>query len=371
MQAEDVATQAEEMIYRELRGRRGVPTRDVRRRAGGWVSRQALETLARAGRLHPRADPSTHRVEVIRNLSYAPAGPRQQSRTHHLDIYRPVDMPGPLPTVLYIHGGAFQSLSKDTHWMMAIGFARRGYLVVSINYRLAPRYKYPAAVEDVARAYRWTLLHVRDFGGDPTRMIVAGESAGANLATSLTLMTCFDRPESFARDVFRTGSTPVACLPACGILQVTDTDRYFRRRQMSRFVHDQIEGCESSYLHGARVGSGGVELADPLLVLESGAQPARPVPPFFALVGTRDPLLDDTRRLEKALRLRGVDVDARYYRGGMHAFHAVPVLGIARQAWADQYAFLERVVPGVDAADVRDVSIPAQAREYVDDQWLA
>jgi acetyl esterase len=358
-----------ETVYREMR-RRGLPTRHVRRRAGGWASRQFLENLARAGRLHPQADPSAHRVEVIRNLSYAPPGPRQKSRTHHLDVYRPADTTGPLPTVLYIHGGAFQSLSKDTHWMMGIGFARRGFLVVSINYRLSPRYKFPAALADVTQAFLWTLQHVPDYGGDPARVVVAGESAGANLATALTVMACFDRPEPFARAVAATGVAPVACLPACGLLQVTDTDRFFRRRKMSRFVHDQIEGCESAYLHGARTGRGGVELADPLVVLESPTESARPLPPFFALVGTRDPLLDDTRRLESALRRRGVDVEARYYRGGAHAFHAVPVLPNARRAWADQLAFLRRVVPGADV-DVRDVRLPAQGRHFVDhDQWL-
>lgn len=358
----------EETVYRHTsRGR--LPTRHVRRRAGGWVSRQFLETLARAGQWHPQADPSAHSVEVLRNLSYD-AGPRQRSRTHDLDIYRPSDTSGPLPTVLYVHGGAFQSLSKDTHWMMGIGFARQGFLVVSINYRLAPRHKFPAAVEDVARAYLWTLAQVGDHGGDPSRIIVAGESAGANLATSLAVMACFERPEPFAQDVLAGGESLVACLPACGLLQVTDTDRFFRRRKMSRFVHDQIEGCESAYLNGARVGAGGVDLADPLLFLESGAEPVHPLPPFFALVGTRDPLLDDTRRLESALRRRSVEVDARYYAGGPHAFHAVPVLPNARKAWADQLAFLRRVVPGGEALDLRDIRIPAQERHFLDhDQW--
>jgi acetyl esterase len=370
MRPDEAALVEDEDVYREVR-RGGLPTRHLRRRTGGWAARQLLETAARAGRWHPRSDPSLHSVEVIRNLSYAPAGPRQHSRTHQLDIYRPTDAAEPMPVVLYIHGGAFQSLSKDTHWMMSIGFARKGYLVVSINYRLAPRYKYPAALEDVARAYEWTLYHAAAYGGDPTRMIVAGESAGANLAAALTLMACFDRPEPFARDVFRTGVVPVACLPACGLLQVTDTDRYFRRRKMSRLVHDQIEGCESAYLDGAKIGPGGVELADPLVVMESPAEPVRPLPPFFALVGTRDPLLDDTRRLEKALTLRGVDVEARYYPNGPHAFHAVPVVPTARRAWADQYAFLGRVVPDAPGPDLRGVVIPEQAREFADhDQWF-
>lgn len=321
-----------------------LPHQRVARRAGGWVSERFFHTLARAGQLHPSADPASHGVEVLRDLTYAPVGPRFDSRSHRLDVYRPVDATGPLRTVLYIHGGAFQSLSKDTHWIMGLGFARQGYLVLMINYRLAPKYKFPAAAQDVAQAFAWAVAHASDFGGDPNRMVIAGESAGANLATALTVMTCFERPEPWATAVFDTGVVPAACLPACGLLQVSDSARFARRRQMPRLVRDQIRSCESAFLHGAVLGAGGKDLADPLLILESGTRPARNLPPFFALVGTRDPLLDDTRRLEAALRTRGVDVEARYYPRGVHAFHAVPMLPYARRSWSDQFAFLDRVM---------------------------
>lgn len=336
-------------VYRQPNARNR-PHQRVARRASGWAGKQFFHTLAGAGKLHPRSDPSGHGVEVIRDLSYAPPGPRAGSRTHRLDVYRPVERDGLLPTVLYVHGGAFQALSKDTHWIMGLTFARRGYVLVSVNYRLAPRYKFPAAVQDVAQALRWTLDHAAQFGGDPSRLVVAGESAGANLSAALTVMTCFEQPEPWARDLFATGVTPTACLPACGLLQVSDTHRFGRRRKMSRFILDQIEGCETAYLHGARLGPGGTALADPLVVLESDAEPQRPLPPFFALVGTRDPLLDDTRRLQAALSRRGVDHEARYYPGGGHAFHAVPMLPNARRSWSDQFAFLDRVVPGRMAA---------------------
>lgn len=326
------------------RGQRMLPHQRVAQSAGGWVSERFFHSLARVGQLHPRADPAVHGVEVIHDLSYAGVGPRFDSRSHRLDVYRPVAATKPLCTVLYIHGGAFQSLSKDTHWIMGLAFARQGYLVLMINYRLAPKYKFPAAAEDVAQAYQWVVGHAADFGGDPSRIVVAGESAGANLATALTLMTCFERPETWAADVFATGVVPAACLPACGLLQVSDARRFARRRRMPRIIRDQIESCERALLHGAALGVGGTDLADPLLVLESGIQPARGIPPFFALVGTRDPLLDDTRRLEAALRARGADVEARYYPRGVHGFHAVPVLPYARRSWSDQFAFLDRVL---------------------------
>jgi acetyl esterase/lipase len=86
------------------------------------------------------------------------------------------------------------------------------------------------------------------------------------------------------------------------------------------------------------------ELADPLLVFEAAPRFERTLPAFFAAVGTRDPLLDDTRRLDVALRALGVPCEAHYYRGGIHAFHALVWDPLARQCWRDALGFLQRHV---------------------------
>src|SRR5207244_6728579 len=130
-----------------------------------------------AGRLHPLASPDRHRVELLRDLPYLPSG----LGAHRLDVYRPTWLTGPLPVVLYLHGGGFRILSKDSHWIMALAFARRGFVVANVNYRLAPTHRYPAAVEDACAAYRWVSQNARAHGGDPDRLILAGDSAGANL----------------------------------------------------------------------------------------------------------------------------------------------------------------------------------------------
>ena len=85
-------------------------------------------------------------------------------------------------------------------------------------------------------------------------------------------------------------------------------------------------------------------LADPLVLLEQGGAPDRPLPPFFAPVGTRDPLLDDTRRLRDAIERLGGVCDARFYKGGIHAFHAFVWDELARACWKDQFEFLDRYV---------------------------
>jgi acetyl esterase len=303
-----------------------------------------FEGLAATGRLHPAANPKRHGIEVERDLLYGP---------HHdwnqLDIYRPIHRPKPWPVVFYAHGGAFHLLSKDTHWLMGLVFARFGYLVVNISYRLAPKHPYPTAIEDTCTAYTWMTERLRDLGGDPTRVAVAGESAGGNLITALTLAATQRRDEAWARKVYECGVIPRVAMPFCAMLEVSRPERFSERRHLPRWIDGMIRDASASYLHGHSPEPGPhTALADPLRVIEEAAGVPhedhfdRPLPPFFAPVGTRDPLLDDTRRLEKALRALNVPVEARYYPGGIHAFHAMVWNPSARRCWRDALAFLDR-----------------------------
>src|SRR5262245_40102904 len=99
----------------------------LRRKAGVFFVESAFRSFARIGRLHPRADPERHGVDVLRDIAYRPTG----RRAHLLDVYLPPPAyrggPEPLPVVFYVHGGGFRILSKETHWMMGLRFARRGY----------------------------------------------------------------------------------------------------------------------------------------------------------------------------------------------------------------------------------------------------
>ena len=327
------------------------------RRTRSLAAETFFEMLSGLAALHPAASPGRHGIEVERDLVYG-----DDHRWHRLDVYRPVHRPGPWPVVLYVHGGAFHLLSKDTHWLMGLAFARFGYLVVNISYRLAPRHPYPAAIEDTCTAYRWLAARITELGGDPDRVAVAGESAGGNLITALALAACQRRPEPWARAVYDTGLVPRAALPFCALLEVSRPERFAERRPLPRWIDGMIRDASASYLHGFPLEPcAETELADPLRVLEhaaglrehayapsaasvsGGSLPFdRPLPAFFAPVGTRDPLLDDTRRLEKALAALSVPCEARYYPGGIHAFHALVWNPAARRCWRDALAFLDR-----------------------------
>lgn len=320
------------------------PLELIRRRAGSLVADGFFRGLSAAGRLHPDARPERHHVEVLRDVPYLPT----DAVDHRLDVYRPTRIPGPWPALLYVHGGGFRILSKDTHWVMGLGFARRGYLVFNINYRLAPRHPFPAALADACAAYAWVVGNAARYGGDSGHLVLAGESAGANLVTALAVAACYRRPEPYARTVFDTGVVPSAVMPACGLLQVSDVDRFRRRRRLPAWLFDRLHEVAEAYLSGSSsLAPGERDLADPLLLLERGEPPDRPLPPFFAAVGTRDPLLDDTRRLKSALDRLGTLCEARYYPGEMHAFNALVFRPAARQCWREGFAFLGRCRPPV------------------------
>lgn len=297
-----------------------------------------LEGLARGlGRL-PRNQPERHGVQVTRDLAYRDGG----DSAHLLDVYRPAGVQGPLPAAIYIHGGGFKYFDKDTHWSLALGLARRGMVVFTLNYRLAPSHRYPAAVQDVADALLWIHRHGPAFGADLSRMVWAGESAGGNLALGLTISACWRRPEPWARAVWETGLCPRVLLPACGYLEVSRPERHARERPIPRWMNDRIELVSADWLPDHAHPVPDHAYANPLVILEQSPAPDRPLPATLAIVGDRDPVMGDTLRLGAEIERRGVAGGARVYPGGIHAFHAFGASRLGRQAWADQYAFIDR-----------------------------
>ncbi len=315
----------------------------LRKRAGGHAINFALSGLSGASRLHPRLRKMAQGVDVIQDVPYLKTGMRE----HLLDIYRPKGVEGPLPTVFYAHGGGYRILSKETHWLMGVMFAQRGFQVFSINYRLSPQYPFPAAVEDTFAAFCWMAENGAEYGADLSRLVLAGESAGGGLTTSLALALSSRREEPWAAAVFDTGLVAEVALPACPLLQVSDMGRFARRREakgksMPRFLQDRLQEIERGYL-GSVVASDdrALELANPLLWLENQDTWTRPLPPFFIPVGTKDPILDDARRLGQALEAQGAKGEVVYFEGEVHAFHAFLWRPAARDCWTQTFSFME------------------------------
>lgn len=315
--------------------------RTVRRRIDGAALELALHSASRLGRAHPAAARLWEGVECLQDVSYG----GQAQPWQRLDVYRPrgASARDRLPALLYVHGGGFRVLSKESHWMMALPFARRGFVVFNIDYRLAPSHPYPAALRDVAQAYFWLSAQAGRFGADPDRVLLAGESAGGNLISALTLMCCHPWPEDWAREVFGWERVPRAVLAACPMMQVSDPERRPGHERISPFVRSRLRLIAESYLGRAWPLSGrSMPLANPIFPLEEGLEPARPLPPFFVSCGERDPIVEDSRRLERALRRSGSPHEAYYYPGEGHAFHALWWREEAQRCWRDMLAFAEK-----------------------------
>ncbi len=115
------------------------------------------------------------------DIAYA-GGPRQR-----LDVYRPRAAPQPLPVVVFLYGGRWQTGSKNEYRLIGGALTQHGLVVIVPDYRLYPDTIFPGWVEDGARAVRWARDHAHRFGGDTAHIVVVGHSAGAHTAALLAL----------------------------------------------------------------------------------------------------------------------------------------------------------------------------------------
>ena len=102
-----------------------------------------------------------------------------------LDLARPKAGDGPFPAVVCIHGGGFRAGSRESYDALCVRLAQKGYVAVTVSYRLAPKYQFPAAVHDTKAAVRWVRANAARYKVDPDRVGATGGSAGGHLAQFL------------------------------------------------------------------------------------------------------------------------------------------------------------------------------------------
>jgi acetyl esterase len=210
----------------------------------------------------------------------------------------------PRPVVVYFHGGGWVQGDLETHHGLCARLAQRsGALVVSIDYRLAPEHKFPAAVEDCLAAYGWLRSHAGELGGDPKRVGVAGDSAGGNLSAVVSQLSA------------RAGSPVPTCqaliYPAVDFSVDTPSHREFEDGHV--IPRDRVLWYMEQYLSGEADRTD--PRASPLRAPDLSGQP-----PTLVVTAGFDPLRDEGLAYAQRLRAAGVDVIHREYPGQIHAF---------------------------------------------------
>jgi acetyl esterase len=223
-----------------------------------------------------------------------------------LRLYRPAGVPitTALPALVYFHGGGWVIGDLDTHDVLCRQLtAEAGVSVVSVDYRLAPEHKFPAAVDDAWAATRWVVAHAPELGVDGGRIAVGGDSAGGNLAAVVALL---------ARDH---GGPPIRLQALLYPVTDTDLDTPSYRANADGFLltRDSMKWFFGHYLKGEADG------AD-WRVAPLRAKSLEGVAPALVVTAGFDPLRDEGEAYAARLGTAGVRVDAIRYGGMIHGF---------------------------------------------------
>ena len=233
--------------------------------------------------------------------------------------------------ILYLHGSAFAVCSSRTHRGLTSHISAAAELpVFSVDYRLAPTHRYPAAQEDVREAWDWLVAQ----GYEPARIVVAGDSAGGQLAITLAL------------ELARAGES----LPAAVVALSPVIDLSLRAAE----IRDRIERDPFAAPRVARLMLS--QYADAVAQQHQGLciefDDLGEFPPTLIQVGSREMLAADSTELARRIRGAGFEVEHRVWPGQMHVFQAFTALMPESEAALEEIgAFVQASISGTGHRD--------------------
>lgn len=245
-----------------------------------------------------------------------------------LDVYRPKDAPGKLPVIVSVHGGGWVYGDKERYQYYCMSLAEQGFAVLNFSYRLAPKFKFPAPLEDTNAVFRWLLDHAETYGLDSSRVFGVGDSAGAQL---LGLYSCFcTSPAYAARFGFAppAGFAPRAVALNCGVYEVKLGEK---KDLTTRLMADYLPGKGT----------------EEELALNSVLRNATgDFPPSFVMTCEGDFVAPQAPPLVERLQELGVPVEYHYYGDREHAlghvFHCNVRSVDAKRCNEEECAFFRR-----------------------------
>jgi len=238
--------------------------------------------------------------------------------TQPIRIYTPEGTgTGPLPVIVYYHGGGWVIADIDTYESSAMALAKKtGAIVASVEYRHAPEAKFPAAHEDSFAAYKWVVDHAGEFGGDAKKLALVGESAGGNLAANVAIM---------ARD-----QKVQAPLQMVLVYPVAGTDMNTPSYIANQNAIPLSKGAMGWFVD--KVLAKPEDAKSPMLNLTTLAD-LKGLPPATVITADIDPLMSDGKMLAEKLEAAGVKTTYQNNDGVTHEFFGMDaVLDDAKRA---------------------------------------
>lgn len=212
-----------------------------------------------------------------------------------LDVFYPKNRKN-LPVVFWIHGGGWQGGDKTDVQIKPKWFTERGYVFVSVNYRLLPAVDMTTIIRDVARSARWVSDHIAEYGGDPKRLLVMGHSAGAQLAALISVDERYLKAEGLSLAIIH------GCVPVDG--DTYDIPAIIETAETRRRVHGQPQ---AKYGHREKFGKDPAKHRDFSTVTHVAKD--KGIPPFLVLhVAEHPDTSAQAQRLGEALKTAGVPV---------------------------------------------------------------
>jgi len=244
-------------------------------------------------------------------------------------VYRPLDEPSELPPVMvFCHGGGWVFGDLDGHDALCRQLANRsGCVVIAVDYRLAPEHRFPAPLEDAYAAMEWVSTHGAELRVDSARLVMAGDSAGGNLAAAATLLARDRRGPAVA---FQLLVYPVLDADFTRPSYTENATGYLMTTHHMRWFWDQY--------------ADETQRRDPL------AAPVRALdltglPPTHIVLAEYDVLRDEGLQYARQLRQADVPTSVVTYAGAFHGFFGFGALiPVARQAFDEAMAALRSVV---------------------------
>ncbi|MDF2368275.1 alpha/beta hydrolase [Sneathiella sp.] len=241
---------------------------------------------------------SVHDIEIPTDFGALPAR-----------LYKPVDSPS-LPVLVYYHGGGYIRGSLNSHDGLCARFAKYGgFAVLSVDYRLAPEHKFPAAVDDAVAAFNWAVHHGAEHGLDPKKVAVGGDSSGGCLAAAVAQQV---KSKGDAQPVFQMLLYPTLDAHLTAKSYQLFEDGFF-------LTYDRIRDYRDMYLNNASERDD--FRASPILNRDLTG-----LPPALIITAGFDPLRDEAEDYAKALQAAGVGVGMVRFPAMVHGFMSMTAL---------------------------------------------